>query len=511
MKLETFKKFINKETIVLSLILAGCLQMAEQPTMCGKLPYDPDVYFCNSSYTIMHKCANLEFNENQFCYQDSIYSKCKGKDYNPSAEFCSSGNVYNKCNEKNYNPSTEFCSNNNVYSKCGGEYNVVSFGCCGNTTYTLSTQRCNENNIIETKCGNEWFNNSNNNFRCNNGVIETKCGVGWYDATNSNLRCESGVIETKCGSGWYDATKSNLLCENDAVEAKCGNERYDATNSNLRCESGVIETKCGNGWYNATNSDLRCESGVIETKCSNKWYNASIQFCLNSEIYSLCGGVTTYDPATEQCCGSSKYTPATQFCDSRDSKAYKRVTIGKQVWMAENLNYNASGSKCYAEGVSGVSTDSITKNCEKYGRLYDWATAMSISSSYNTSSYDPSESTKYRGVCPDGWHLPNVEEWDVLRTEAGGSSIAGGKLKARSGWNGNGNGTDNYGFSALPGGIYSSWSSNFSAIGYDSYWWSATEFNASYAYYRYIYHSSAYAGGNSSEKKDLYSVRCVQD
>jgi len=107
--------------------------------------------------------------------------------------------------------------------------------------------------------------------------------------------------------------------------------------------------------------------------------------------------------------------------DSRDGEKYKTVRIGKQTWMAENLNYNATGSKCY---------DNKPVNCDKYGRLYNWSAAQS--------------------ACPVGWHLPSDSEWTRL-TDFVGSS-AGKKLKSTRDWNKNGNGTDEYGFSALPGG-----------------------------------------------------------
>jgi len=91
-------------------------------------------------------------------------------------------------------------------------------------------------------------------------------------------------------------------------------------------------------------------------------------------------------------------TGGSTFTDSRDGKVYKTVKIGEQVWLAENLAFNAPSSKFY----------------EKYGRLYDWKTALS--------------------VCPKGWHLPSDNEWQALVDFAGGGEVAGKKFKSRSGW-----------------------------------------------------------------------------
>jgi uncharacterized protein (TIGR02145 family) len=163
-------------------------------------------------------------------------------------------------------------------------------------------------------------------------------------------------------------------------------------------------------------------------------------------------------------------------CDIGD---YKTITIGEQVWMAENLNCNVTGSKCY---------DNSESKCQKYGRLYDWETALT--------------------ACPTGWHLPSFEEWETLVDFAGGSD-AGKKLKAKSGWNSNGNGTDDYGFSALPGG-YGNSDGYFYNAGSYGYWWSATEYNSDLAYYRGM-NGSEGVGWNYNNEGILFSVRCLQD
>jgi len=206
------------------------------------------------------------------------------------------------------------------------------------------------------------------------------------------------------------------------------------------------------------------------------------------------------------------------FTDSRDNRSYKYVTIGEQYWMAENLNYNATGSRCYGEGglvlgkdtiafsdVKTLSNAEIQDNCAKYGRLYDWATAMGIDAKYNSSSYNPSAGTKYQGVCPNGWHIPNANEWQTLRNYA----VDGAKLRAQSGWN-EFNGTDNFGFAALPGG-YGNSSSIFAYAGSYGSWWSSYEENAKSAYNRYIYYGYNDIYGQGYDKSYLFSVRCLRD
>ena len=92
----------------------------------------------------------------------------------------------------------------------------------------------------------------------------------------------------------------------------------------------------------------------------------------------------------------------------------------------------------------------------------------------------------------------------------GGASIEGKKLKATTGWNSNGNGTDDYGFSALPGGDGLSGGSFYNA-GEVGYWWSASEYNSNYAYGRSMSYYGESAGWTDYNKSNLFSVRCLQD
>jgi uncharacterized protein (TIGR02145 family) len=201
------------------------------------------------------------------------------------------------------------------------------------------------------------------------------------------------------------------------------------------------------------------------------------------------------------------------FTDDRDGQFYKWVKIGKQTWMAENLNYAAEGSKCGSD---------YKPHCEIYGRLYNWVTAMDISPEYESALY--SAPAKHKGVCPAKWHIPSDAEWDALMLFldpncTSGDCWNGGKLlKATSGWNsynGQSGGTDAYGFSALPGGygysVDGGFFYGFEYVGYRGYWWSASEVNSDDAYYRHIYYDSEQAFSFDNDKSYLYSVRCLQD
>jgi len=187
------------------------------------------------------------------------------------------------------------------------------------------------------------------------------------------------------------------------------------------------------------------------------------------------------------------------FTDSRDSKTYKWVRIGEQIWMAENLNYDADNSKCYIG--YGTSED----YCPKYGRLYNWATVM------NEAAGSTTNPSGVRGICPEGWHVPSDVEWDELIATVG--DAAGNKLKTTNGWGydeqPNFDGTDEYGFSALPGGDGSH--SGFYEAGVRGNWWSATESSASDAYSRNMRSANSTVGRSFASKTSLYSLRCLRD
>ncbi|WP_407441364.1 fibrobacter succinogenes major paralogous domain-containing protein [Fibrobacter sp.] len=212
-----------------------------------------------------------------------------------------------------------------------------------------------------------------------------------------------------------------------------------------------------------------------------------------------------------------------EFTDARDGQVYKTVTIGTQTWMAENLNYDpgdVSGMGSYAWSGCYYNASS---NCTKYGRLYTWEVAMDDAScGYGeTCNASLNPSTPVRGVCPSGWHLPSHREFEELinyidpsfgynHTDDASSSTAGEYLKSKSGWDSNGNGTDAYGFSALPGGS-GDISDNFYDAGSVALFWSSGVYNSDYAFHLHLTYSNERASLYYNYKKHARSVRCLKD
>ena len=210
------------------------------------------------------------------------------------------------------------------------------------------------------------------------------------------------------------------------------------------------------------------------------------------------------------------------FKDSRDGKTYKAIQIGSQKWMAENLNleYKVDGSS-YGNLCNSDS-------CETYGRYYTWAAAMDSAGVYSSNGMgcgvgkNCSPTYPVRGICPEGWHLPDFDEWLVLERTIGHSASAM-QAKGYEEWKTWKNATDSYGFSALPAGFYfynfddGGVFGNYEFDG-EAFFWSSTDgSDGGFAYYIYLSYGMDYTSRilrefPQYEYKDFsFSVRCVKD
>ncbi|MCL2208147.1 MAG: hypothetical protein FWB90_08685 [Fibromonadales bacterium] len=328
------------------------------------------------------------------------------------------------------------------------------------------------------------------------------------DSSNSSLIVSS--------SSFKESSSSSILENTDVSSSSeiSSSSVHSSSSVEIEQSSSSIADTCNGVEYDNLN-EFCFEDGIYE-KCNDKIYNPTKHKCdeSNSILQNHCNG-TLYDTYLEYCINGILKNKG-ELIDDRDQKTYKTVDIGTQTWMAENLNYNANGSLCYNDD---------SNNCVIYGRLYNWTTAMANSES---SSENPSG---IRGICPSGWHLPSKAELEQLIDYVGGIEAAETKLKANSGlWRYNAGtnvstldnyniGTDDYGFSALPGGF------GGIAFGFDGgvfpeywyrgsdiRWWSSTKhptYNNEACFLRI---GSVFWTGIRYERV-LYwhSIRCVKD
>jgi uncharacterized protein (TIGR02145 family) len=193
-----------------------------------------------------------------------------------------------------------------------------------------------------------------------------------------------------------------------------------------------------------------------------------------------------------------------------DGNSYNIVTIGTQVWMAENLKTtkyndgtaipNITDNTAWSTNTTGAycNYSNTLANSDMYGKLYNWYLVASTNS---------------KKVCPTGWHVPTDAEWTTLTTYLGGASVAGGKLKetTTTHWSSPNTGaTNETGFTALPGG-YRDVSGTFGLIGIYGFWWSSTISGTTYGLYRYMINSNGSISGGDNNQHAGSSVRCLKD
>jgi uncharacterized protein (TIGR02145 family) len=201
-----------------------------------------------------------------------------------------------------------------------------------------------------------------------------------------------------------------------------------------------------------------------------------------------------------------------------EGQVYNTVQILSQCWLKENLNVGTMISGWDAMTDNGFIEKYCYNNepdsCTKYGGLYQWWEMMQYTTQQGA-----------RGICPPGWHLPTDEEWKLLEgmvdsqygienntwDDYGQRGYDAGKnLKTISGWSGNSNGTDLFGFSALPCGYHDGFG-YCNNVGYRGYWWLSTELNESDAWSRYLNSYSQGLDRYSNHKGYGFSVRCLRD
>ena len=213
------------------------------------------------------------------------------------------------------------------------------------------------------------------------------------------------------------------------------------------------------------------------------------------------------------------------FSPTMDGYTYGVVEIGDQCWFAENLRtttylngdaipagltdgewmsttsgatavYGENGSFC--DNFSPVfSACDETQSLQEHGRLYNW--------------YSVNDA---RNLCPSGWHVPTDGEWTDLKdyiTAQGFSGSQGTALKSTSGWYDGGNGTDDFGFSALPAGRRANDSGHFNNAGRNARFWSSSPAGGGRSWKYKLNHDVAGLDSSDGPMSGGLSVRCLRD
>ncbi len=332
----------------------------------------------------------------------------------------------------------------------------------------------------------------NNHEGLNRWLVYDEGGIG-ADGTSvdggHSVRCIYGkACPTVFTLDVYDITYSTAKVEyyvsSDGGEYVEESGIYYSTSPNAELTGTKVQISEGIGNYTVTLTNLTPDTTYYIKAYAKNNTGTSYGFELNFETFY--GSVTDYD-----------------------GNIYHSIKIGNQEWMAENLKttHYADGteitlvedSATWANGTNAKAYcyyENSIENTSIYGLLYTWIAAMNQASASNL---NPSG---VQGACPDGWHLPSDDEWVELIDYLGGISIADEKLKTTSGWTG-GNGTDDYGFSALPAGLREE-NANFGYLGYATAYWTASD-QVSYFFW----------GPDLMRLDDYwqwgYSVRCVKN
>ena len=424
--------------------------------------------------------------------------------------------------------------------------NVVNtdYGYGGNK-FVGSSIRCIRNsNLTTTSIGSITSTgaSSGGNFTFDDGATITARGVVWSTSSGPTVSLSTKTTDGT-GTGTFTSTISGLSASTtyyvrayatNTAGTAYGNEVTFITTCTLNTAGAASSTPTLNAYSALTPITISTTGATgigtptgLPTGVSASWAANTITI---SGIPSVTGTFTYTIPLTGGC-GSgvnatgtitvNVFTCATNSFSDIDGNTYNTVSIGAQCWMSENLKTSryrngdlipiVTDNTAWGNNLQTAQTgkrswynnDSTTYE-NRYGNLYNWYAVVDS-----------------RGLCPTGWHVSSDDEWKTLTGINGvGSSEPGRKLKSTVtnsmqgsglGWDPGNPGTDNYGFSAFPGGLRSK-EGVFNSIRTDAFFWCATQSNTTTAWGRYLSYNNTTVYAHDLGLKEVgASVRCLKD
>jgi len=352
------------------------------------------------------------------------------------------------------------------------------------------------------------------------------CIVGYDDSKNAfKFQNSWGTAWSSSGFGWIDYSyiaqwwlEAYVILENTLATPTLTTTVASSIMSNSAVSGGKIVS---NGGAAITVSGVCWSINTNPTVAlSTKTTNGTLSGTFTSNITGLTANKLYYARAYATNSAGTGYGDQITFTTSsptstisdREGNVYKIVTVGTQVWMAENLKStkyndgtsipNVTASTSWGALTTGAYCDygNVASNSSTYGRLYNWYVGASSNA---------------KNVCPTGWHVPSDVEWTTLTTYLGGVSVAGGKVKeaGTSHWlSPNTGATNTTGFTALPSGTRD-YLGTFGTLKTYGCWWTATQASAStIGWYRIVsYNNASVTRSDGIGKKAGLSIRCVKN
>lgn len=363
------------------------------------------------------------------------------------------------------------------------------------------------------------------------------CPAGWHLPTKAEwdtlITFAGGTSRAgyrlRSSNGWnhYDGHSSNF-----EVGHKYGDDTYGFTvlaagfqNNDSFDDDGDAAYFWTSSWTSsgATAVKFQCDWDRVGDSRDPMYFAMSVR-CLKGEPPEPIDYVKSSSSKSES--SSSVVSPSSvvkgTFVDKRDGKKYKTVKIGDQTWMAENLNFAYLQPTDSLDSSSFCYLDSL-RFCEKYGRLYLWSAAMDSAGLFSKNgkgcgdgvACTPTDTV--RGVCPEGWHLPQFSEWSTLIYAVGGSTMASVVLESTEGWDDTdvlAYGTDDYGFNVIPAGSRGCRNKeNYCDMGEEAgYWTSTVSIYDSNSSVRVIpFTNNDVSMLTITGRRSGYSVRCIKN
>lgn len=319
------------------------------------------------------------------------------------------------------------------------------------------------------------------------------CVDGVWEVDSSGNRDSDDEDGGDEGGETSSSSRKALSSSSNAVNSS-SSEKTNSSSSEDVSSSSEVKNLC-------TEKVIRFESSTPAVVKASGYYDCDTYNCIRTDFLN------------QDMLDKGEYG---EILDTRDNTVYKVVTIGEgdsaQTWMAQNLDYDPGDVSCMG---SSAWSGCFSNGYDLCFRLYTWEVVMNDSACVYGKICNPSDTIQ--GLCPNGWHVPSVDDWHTLFVNVGGIDNAGVALRSPKMWKFYSKlkeGKDTYGFAVLPSATrYES----FNGVDFSDYksdyveFWTSTESNDVRAGNVFFNHNDENAGlwSNTDKKKYAMLVRCL--